>query len=318
MQQAGKVSSLQPMDKVSSSILSSLLYFSVFNHPLTAEEIKENVAIPAITQQEIISCLNELVIKGMIYRMDYFYAIHPDITSVKRRIKGNQVAKVYLQRAKWVSRFISWFPFVRGVMISGSLSKGYMDKGSDIDYFIVTEKGRLWVCRSFLAALRKVMIGPFRKYFCINYFIDNASLSIPDHNLFTATEIAFVHPTYNASVHQTFIEKNPWIREYYPNKNTSYDAVNSRPYKYSIKVMVEWCFKGSIGEALDTWLFRFMLKRWKKRYNTFDEQEFDLNIRTKKHVSKQHEKGHQFIVLKKYQEQVAQYEHQHQVTLQHV
>jgi hypothetical protein len=315
MQQASEVATFHEADRITSSVLSSLLYFSVFNHPLTAEEIVENNNIPNVSLNDITSCLNELTLKGMIYRIDQFYAISADPTFIQRRIKGNHLAQVYLKRAKTVSRIISWFPFVRCIMISGSLSKGYMDKGSDIDYFIVTEKGRLWFCRSLLAILRKLMIGPFRKYFCINYFIDTSSLAIPDHNIFTATEIAFVYPTYGSAVYNDFINANSWIQNHYPNKKVTYTSTNDN--SYSLKAIIEKIFSGKLGESMDSFLFRFMLTRWKKRYSAFDESEFDLNIRTKKNVSKQHEKGYQFIVLKKYEEQLSNFEYLHQVKIQH-
>lgn len=287
-----------------SAVVFALLYFNMFDHPLTAEEIAECSRV-SIEGDVLIRTLGQLCQKQLIFKIDHFYCLKNSPEIVAKRIKGNALADVYMSRARLVSRFISWFPFVRGVIVSGSLSKHYMDQGSDIDFFIITEKGRLWVCRSILAVLRKVMIGPLRKYFCINYFITADALKIPDENLFTATELVFMYPLYGKDMYERIMMENGWTKNYYPSKGLRRHSINNQKYPLSPKRVFEWVFNGTLGEQLDTLLFRMMLKRWKKRYqNDFDETQFDLNIRTKKNVSKQHEKGHQFLILNKYKQQI--------------
>lgn len=298
-------------------VLRSLVYFGIFNHPLTAEELRRYHPVPHISEEEVVQSIMKLQKLKLVHETNGFYQLSPNTTHIERRIAGSELAKIYLQRAVRISRWIGSMPFVRGVLISGSLSKGYMDKGSDIDYFIVTQKGRLWLCRSLLAIIRKMMPKPLRRYFCINYFIDNQSLSIPDHNLFVATELAFVTPTYNRLVWEKLLQENDWFRMYYPNKRDSYPEIKAVHDLSWLKKTMEHILGGSIGEKLDTWFFNIMLKRWKKRYKDFDVDAFDLNIRTRKNVSKQHEKGHQYVVLQKYQNRWDELEKQYSVKLSH-
>jgi hypothetical protein len=306
------------LTKQESAAIFALLYFNMFDHPLTAEEIGECSSVP-LEGDVLNSTLEGLWQKQLIYKLDRFYCLKNSPEMIAKRIKGNALADVYMSRAAIVSRFISWFPFVRGVIVSGSLSKHYMDQGSDIDFFIITEKSRLWVCRSMLAAWRKVMIGPLKKYFCINYFITADALKIPDENLFTATELVFMYPLYGKDAYERIMSENSWIKNYYPRKGPRVHNINNKKYPLSLKRAFEWLFKGALGEKLDTFLFRFMLKRWKKRYqNDFDETQFDLNIRTKKNVSKQHEKGHQFLILNKYKQQIDTFEQTHGITFTNV
>ncbi|MES2691553.1 MAG: hypothetical protein V4658_14185, partial [Bacteroidota bacterium] len=124
-----------------SAIVSVLLYFDMFDHPLTPEEVAECSKVP-LHEQELNRALNNLVQKKLVFNIDRFYCLKNNPGIIAKRIRGNALADIYLRRAGIVSRFVSWFPFVRGVIISGSLSKHYMDHGSDIDFFIVTEKGR--------------------------------------------------------------------------------------------------------------------------------------------------------------------------------
>lgn len=314
-QAAAKTVSYQP-DELDCAILSTLLYFNIFNHPLTAYEVYQNCHYCASSEATVHYKLAVLKDMGLIHSTRQFYMIGKNEQIAERRVTGGRLAQKYLQRARIIARFIAMIPYVRSVLVSGSLSKGYMDKGSDIDYFIVTEKGRLWLCRSMLAVLRKLMPRPLKKYFCINYFVDSSSLAIPDRNLFTATELAFVYPVYDTGMYQAMMEANPWVKDYYPNKVLHYDVQN-KTAKLSPKKVFEWLLKGRVGDAIDNKLFRFMMKRWKQRYRDFDEREFDLNIRTKKHVSKQHEKGYQSVILEKYADQVSRFEQAFHIRIQH-
>src|SRR4029453_8923510 len=92
---------------------------------------------------------------------------------------------------------IASFPYVRCVCISGSLSKKYFDDTTDIDFFVITKPGRLWVCRTFLILFKKLFLLNSKKYFCINYFIDSDNLEIPDQNIFTATELTTLIPMHD-------------------------------------------------------------------------------------------------------------------------
>ncbi len=142
-----------------------------FPYPLQAQEILE--FLPGkIDPGKLHHSLEQLVDEGYIYRHGEFYSLKPEPHLVPRRLKGNEAAHRMMQKAHKFSRLIAAFPFVRCVCISGSLSKGFIDEQGDIDYFIITRPGRLWIARSLLIGFKKVFLLNSRKYFCVNYFID--------------------------------------------------------------------------------------------------------------------------------------------------
>jgi predicted nucleotidyltransferase len=310
---AGK--SIILVNEVDKAVIRKLLYFDIFRHPLSANEIYHFCDLKEVTPDQINNRLQKLSQQGIIYQYGGYYFLSNDKEAVTKRINGNKLAAKYMKKALFISGIIARFPFVRGILVSGSLSKGYMDKGSDIDFFIVTETGRLWLCRSMLATVRKLLIKPLRKYFCINYFIDTSSLEIPDKNIFTATELAFIRPTYNPAIYNNILKSNEWMHRFYPNKSFQFNDIITRKEPSGIKAVIEKILHGKWGEKLDTFMFRFMLRRWKKRYSDFDVEQFDLNIRTRKNVSKQHEKGYQYIILEKYTTKVLLFETKFKVTL---
>ena len=62
--------------------------------------------------------------------------------------------------------------------------------------------------------------------------------------------------------------------------------------------------KGGIGERIDTLFFKMTLRRWQKKFSHFTEADFNLNLRTRKAVSKHHPRGYQQKVLDRYNEQL--------------
>ena len=82
------------------------------------------------------------------------------------------------------------FPFVRGVFISGSLSKRCAAEKEDVDYFIVTSANRLWIARTIMHLYKKLTYLRGRQdRYCMNYFIDEEALEIKEKNIFTAVEM---------------------------------------------------------------------------------------------------------------------------------
>ena len=119
--------------------LKPLLYFSLFKYPLTEREI---LAFSGNSNQgETEAALEKLVQQKVVYKIDDFYCLENDPAQIDRRRAGNQGAKNILKKADRMSRFISKFPFVEGVGLSGALSKGFFDKDGDIDFFIITSPG---------------------------------------------------------------------------------------------------------------------------------------------------------------------------------
>ncbi len=60
---------------------------------------------------------------------------------------------------------------------------------------------------------------------------------------------------------------------------------------------MEVVLNGKLGAWLDNVLFRWTLQVWKRKFTDFNVDDFDLNLRSKKHVSKHHPRGFQNKVL---------------------
>jgi hypothetical protein len=136
--------------EMSSAVIRVLLYFDIFNHPLSINEIKDLIQIEVNDENELPEALLELVDERKIYFHEGYYSVSPSVFNMHRRIAGEKYAMTMVDRMKKFSSLIASFPFVKAVTISGSLSKNFMDENSDIDYFIITSRNRLWLTRTFL------------------------------------------------------------------------------------------------------------------------------------------------------------------------
>jgi predicted nucleotidyltransferase len=246
------------------NILAALAYFDMFDYPLTYSEIflfLEN----KYRQSEFSEALNSLVFNKMIFQFDKYYSLKNDYGLIARRNKGNEKAAELIKKAKEVGRLLIKFPYVRGVGISGSLSKNFADNKSDIDLFIITDKNRLWVARSFMHCFKKLtFLVNKQHHYCMNYYIDEEQLQIVEKNIYTAIEVGTLIPLEGDTVFERFYAANSWTRDLLPNKNLR--LASAKPLrKYFLKSLVETLLNNRVGEWLDNMLMKFTDGRWNKK-----------------------------------------------------
>lgn len=279
-------------------VYKTICYFDIFSYPLKRDEILR-YAGSKLTAIELDEALNELIVLAKIKSLrNYFLlsAASPEIINkrVENEIRLTRKLPVIRKFAKLVSRF----PFVEAVFISGSVSKGILNEDGDVDYFIVAKHNRLWLCRTLMVLFKKVVLFNSKKYFCVNYFVSPENLRIPDENIFVATEVKSLLPVFKNQYTQAFEMENKWANLHLPNIEKQPEAMFCNEIKKPIvSNMLEKICSGTLGEKLDDRFFRFTLKKWQKKFPHFKAEEFDLNMRSYKNVSKHHPQGYQGKVL---------------------
>lgn len=269
----------------------------MFKYPLTKDELFENSALN-LSKEEFYAELSALLQNGLLKEEGQF-VLGPERTrsDITKRLLGNSAARRIMPFAYRYAKKIAGFPFVEGVCLSGGLSKNYFDKQGDIDYFIVTRPGRLWICRSLLILRYKMMPRSLKKFWCVNYFISSDKLQIPDINAFTSTELAYLIPAVNYESYKNVIGQNSWYKTRFPNKKEA-GPENCIPAPSTFfKRSLERLLGGALGEWLDNSLLKYTLRRWRKKFSHMREEDFELQFRSKKDVCKRHTHGFQNKVL---------------------
>ncbi len=209
--------------EIEQAALRAVAYADVFGYPLQATEVHRYLhgvaASPDATSAALARCSAP---GGSLSSRNGYYTLRGRESLVEVRRRRAALADQLWPAAVTYGHLIASFPFVRMVAVTGSLAWHNIDDSStldhppDIDYMIVTEPGRLWLCRWVIRALHRVL-RLRRVFICPNYIISTRALALADRNLFTAYELARMTPIAGLSMHRRLRRANPWVQAYLPN-----------------------------------------------------------------------------------------------------
>ncbi len=286
--------------EIKKDILATLTYFNMFAYPLRKREIYIFLGCAA-GSQKFEEALNLLVHESAVFKIGDFYSLHNNYALAERRIKGNEKAAVMMQKAEKSAAIISSFPFVKGVAVSGSLSKNFADENADIDFFIITANNRLWIARSYLHLFKKFTFLFKRQHeFCMNYFVDESASCIPEKNIYTATEVATVLPM-RGNVFEKFYADNGWTKKFLPN-NYMHVSTAKKLNHNLFALFQEKMLSNKLGDLLDTFLMKLTVKSWslKTKRQKKDSKGMPLSLHANKHFAKPDPTNFQQKVLQRY------------------
>ncbi len=291
----------------------------MFDYPLKKREIF--IFLGNIDNgHEFEHALNMLVDELAVFKVGEFYSLHNNFSLSERRLRGNDKAVLMLKKANRSAAIISCFPYVRGVAVSGSLSKNFADDTADIDFFIIAVSNRLWIARTLLHAFKKMtFLFNMQNHFCMNYFIDEAEPEIVEKNIYTATEIATLLPLRGNVVFENFFAANSWTKNFLPNNYMRISSAKEIRENW-VKIIVEKLLNNKAGNRVDDFLMKLTDKSWsaKTKNNKRNSRGVLMSLQASKHFSKPDPANFQFKLLQLYENNLAdiinQYENSTRVT----
>lgn len=259
---------------IEQDIYRTLLYYEMFDHPLSSGELFVLLPSNSISVDAFHEVLRDLVADGRLRSHRGFYQMpHVEAPLADVRRRKERLARRRLRIARLVGHIIKRFPFVRGVFLSGDLSKGVASPPSDIDFVVVTEPRRLWICRTLLILFKKIFLFNRKKYFCLNYFVTTGHMHVDSENYYTATEIAHLRPLVNIPLYLRYMNANAWIRRYFPNYAMFALSPPSGAARTSaLQRLFELPFRGQAADRLDLKIMSWMQDWWKRRYAEYDDE----------------------------------------------
>jgi predicted nucleotidyltransferase len=282
-------------------ILKTLAYFDIFNYPLTGTEILQFT--PSKDEELFNEALKTLLEEKVIFKIGGFYSLKNREILADRRIEGNLRATHQLKTAQRIARILNYFPFVQTVCVSGSLSKNFADRKSDIDFFIITEANRLWTARTCMHFLKKLSyLAGKQHWFCMNYYIDEKGMEITEKNIFTAMEIVTLKPMAGLDCYKKFMIANSWTTHYFPQQKSFFSS-KSGLKKMFIKRMIEKIFRSKFGDRIEKWLMTLTDKRWKRKTqkNKLNDHGDKIAMLVSPHFSKPDPEIFQTKIIKEYE-----------------
>jgi hypothetical protein len=290
-------------------ILATLAYFDIFDHPLRLSEIQQFLPLQGVTQAAIEAACSSEPLRYRLSKVDDWFILEDrsERLIAERRIKERRARRLW-KAATFMSHVIRRFPFVRGVFVSGELSKGVASKHSDIDFFIVTAENRVWICRTLFALFKKIFLFNRKKFFCYNLITSEHHLRIDDRNIYTAVEVVTVKPLFNENLFDRFIRANSWTAQYLPNSQraaqTSKPAI---PATFLVEKMLTAIIPSEKFDMLDDWLLGKWKSIWEKRYQELSPGELDQQFQCRRDLSTAYVGGFLRKVMDKYYHRLDQY-----------
>jgi len=272
------------MTDLEKSILATLVYHDVLERPITGWEVFKYLIRPeprlrplsTTSLNQILDVLeNSPELAKLISQKNGFYFLTGNKRIIKQRIERQKIADQKWKKTKQMVKLLQLIPFIRLVVVSGSLAMDNPKKESDIDLLIVTRNGRIWTCRGiitlFIHLLGQRRHGYLTKdRFCLNHYLTDQSLKIPLASLYNAQTYAHLVPVWEAEEYDVpkynkFQRANQWLKDYlffYPQSQQGYlrQIKSNQSFTFSRRLR-ESILDKKIGDALEFILRKVQTRR---------------------------------------------------------
>jgi len=276
------------------SILATIVYYDIFDYPLTGFEIFKYLISPLhvigqledinktefepmnnISLFEVLKSLEDEKIEKFVSQKNGFYFLKGKGWLLRERIERQKIAAQRWKKVKKVLKFIQIIPFVKMVAVCNSLAIDDSKKGADIDFFIITRKKRIWLTR-FMVTFVVWLIGQWRhknriagkiclSFYITDEFLNLKSLAIRPYDIYLANWIHQLRPVFcQEKIYEEFISENQWVRDYFLNfgkiENFYHPEFKQNKALISIKKILEKILGSWIGDLKEA-IFRFFQKK---------------------------------------------------------
>ncbi len=283
------------MIHIRDSILATLVYYDIFDFPLTLLEVNKYLINPGrfsaenvkssvfnIKAAEIAIELDNIVRMGIVGHKNGLYFLAGRDNLYDLRIEREKIAAQKWDKFLKIAKWFQAVPYLRAILASGSLAINNTEHESDFDVLAVAESGRLYTCRIFLCLTASLFGARRTRYersapdkFCFNHYITDGSLNISHESLYNAQNYINLKPIFaeNDLVQRFYIENN-WLEKYI--LNFDFNEVNKghllgrEGALCIVAKILEFILNSKLGNWLENILKNYQQKRIKNNPATYE------------------------------------------------
>ena len=228
------------------SILSTLVWFDLFDWPLSKEEIwkylwsmsqESGIRNQEFREIQRVSDKNN-GLKNIVETKDRFYFFlkgREELIRIRKKREG--IAPKKLKKARQIARLLGFIPWVKMIGLGNIMGKNNFKEQGDLDFFIITAKNRIWSVRFFAVSLIEILGLRLRKNkkrdkVCLNFFVSEDNLNLEPialkscselgqgaYDIYLAYWIHFLIPLCDRTntTYRKFLEANKWTKNFLPN-----------------------------------------------------------------------------------------------------
>lgn len=289
------------------AILKAICYFDIFNIPLPFEKIKIFLYRYKLKNNKILkNKLASLINKKILSKFDKYYFLTSRDRIVKLRYLRKNFCLSRWKRAQKAAKWLQLVPFIRFIGVTNSLSINNSNNNSDIDFFIITKKNRLWTARLLTAILLDILglnknKNNISNRICLGFFIDKSSMDLSSltksaDDAYHTYWLANINPIYDQNTFNFFMKKNIKFLHNIPNYNISKARKILGDYKIknnklllNFAIFFEFLFDNKVGHWIENKLYKiqkeriFKLEKDKISFTIVNNHIMKLNAYNKNH-----------------------------------
>ena len=210
--------------QLSEAIRRTVLWFSLFDYPLTASELSSYLPLRATTL-ELATALTSLP-NGITQQNGfYFPASKPELISERQKRYNYSDRK--FRRTQRLLNLFGRLPWIKLVAMANLIGAHNLRDQGDIDLFIITAPRRLWLTRLLLAGSLKLLnLRPTDRHsrdtFCLSFLVSLDGLELEKlrlaDDLYFSYWLAGLTPIINkGQAYSRLISQNAWLTAQLPN-----------------------------------------------------------------------------------------------------
>jgi hypothetical protein len=253
-------------------LVSPIIYGDIFDCPLTADDLHRFCTID-LERSELSTQLEEDEGFSRVVSKDgeFYFLEGRDALVAIRRERQEASGKAW-RLARRIIRVIGYVPFIRGVLVTGSLAVNNVRQKDDLDFLVLTAPNRLWMVFGILGVLQRIFS---RRFLCSNYYISTDHLRLRRESFYLAREVVQARPIFGAETCQRFERDNRWAFEFFPNAAAARPeddpVLERRGLLRWIMCCVEWPFRGRLGDVVERSLKNRLKSRLAAHYGKHDQ-----------------------------------------------
>ncbi|HFQ94707.1 MAG TPA: hypothetical protein ENK32_11895 [Anaerolineae bacterium] len=281
------------LTELETAVWRTIAYADGFDYPMTAVEIHRYLeGLPA----SLADVQNVLTNNRQQPGFTNYHTLPGRDGIIKIRRQRERRARQLWPHAAHYARLIARIPFVRMVAVTGSLAMNNAAPDADVDYLIVTEHGRLWLCRALIIGVVKLAARQ-GVILCPNYILSENALQFPEQNLYTARELCQMVPLSGLTVYWKMRRLNEWTDRFLPNAaGLPPTAVPPQPAHSRLQTWAELPLRTAVGGWLERWEMNRKIRKLETAVPAPNEARFTAN------QCKGHFQMHQRRAIRSYQE----------------
>jgi len=234
-------------EKIQEAILKTIIFFDLFNYPLTNWEIWQylNLEINLGLSEKAVE---DLVASGKLEQKDGFYFLLGRESLIDVRRERYNYANYKIKLARRATKLFKWLPSVKLVAVANLIGHHNLRNESDVDIFIVSSPNRLWLTRLFCTGLMKITKQRptkecKRNKMCLSFYAAADGLAMESLR-FKPSDPYFdywflgLYPIYDNDKYLAYLRfRNPWLKNAFPN---SLLLRENFPDNYFSKNWLDW------------------------------------------------------------------------------